>query len=254
MRKVTVLSSDSNRGIFAPNYELHESENITKAVVKNTTRAVRKIKRIMQGETVIITYGNEISKSLVGSAVKYENYSYRRIIPVLKKICRQAALKYKKEIPFEDFYIMASPSIACEIIDFVYNLSRIFTVISDEETAPGIYDELYFKYGTLIRQIPTFNNNIAVDAIVIRCDAGAYPTWAEIPVIDMSPAPISSNLCVNAGEIYVYDERVSELCRAWGGCSGLNLYELLDEYPSSDSGVNINKTADEIFLLDTREF
>lgn len=252
LREITVMSVENNKRLFPPCYEFSEGETVTKAVVKNSVRAVQKFKKKMSGKTVVIAHGNENSKSLIHSSAVYENYSYERILPVLNTICRQTALKYRISVPFEDFYIMASPVIACRIIEHIYDLSRIFTIVSDEETYPGIYDELYFKHGTLIRQLPYFNNNIAKDSVLIRCNAASYPSWKQIPVIDMSPMPVCGNLCVKVGEIYVYDEGIEACCRAWGGISGIKLYELMGKYPHQNSGVNINKKADEIFLLDMK--
>lgn len=250
MRKTAVLSISDVKKLFSRGYEISENDNIIKLSVGNTFRAIKKIKKLFVNEIVLIKNGIEKEKRFCENVITYNKYSYKRVLPILNKICRQTAAKYNIKLPYMDFYIMASPHIACEIIEKVYDLSRIFTVISEKDPRPGLYDEIYFKHGTLVRQLPEFNNHISEEAVIIRYDKKYYPKWMEIPVIDISMHP-EDDMCINAGKISVYDEFLEDLCNEWNGSSGVKLYELIDEYPTENAKVNINKYADEIFLLDT---
>ena len=254
MRKIAVVTLNDSRKLFAPKCRIADEGDIVRAEVRNTFRSVKKTGKALDKVPVLVAYGYEKRKAFCGQIKKVCKYEYRTVIPVLEKISRQICVKYKKKIPLEDLYISASPTIACEIIEALRNVSRLFTVVSDEETPPGLYDGIYFKYGTLTRQIPEFNNNISEDAVIIRCRDDYFPVWAKLPVINLVPGELKSDLWLDVWKISVSDSKISAPGCVWGGESGIMFYTLLDEIPAENARVDINKSADEIFLLDTGGF
>ncbi len=255
MREITVLNLKKDKKIFSQSAAFYKKGNIKIAEVKNNERAVRKLRKILHKDVVLITKGSEREKAFSNNCIAYNECDYRKVLPLLYEICRQTAFKGGKKIPVEDFFIMASPHIACEIIDRLYRISRLFTVISDEDNNGSLYDGLYFRHGVPIRQMPLFSNKISDNAMILRCNAGPTPTWKNVPVIDMSPFPeTNTKPYTDIRKICVKDRFTEDICSMWNGTPGMCFYELSDMYPGPDAYIDINKTADEIFLLDTGAF
>ncbi len=254
MKKTAILSLSETRKIFRPLYEISEYENLTLLNVQNCSRAINKISRFLKNTEVIISDKDKYAPLLKNKLKIKKGVYYKTALPVIEKVCRQVACKHDIKFPFGEIYIMASPSVACDIIMYISGISRVFTVISEDFPLTNVYDEIYFKYGTIIRQLPAFNNNITADSIIIRCDDEDVPLWAKIPVIDFSDKTSCDNLSVKMSNICVSDERIITATELWGGKSGLGFYELFGEVPKENTDININLPADEIFLLDIDNF
>ena len=254
LKKTAVVSLLKSKRIFTPAYNIQEHADVSLLTVKNSLRAIKKLIKFSSGTNLIVSHCDENEKIWKNKHTRKKGVSYKTALPVLEKICRQTAEKYNIQIPFEEIYVMASPHIACTLTTCLTGLSKVFTVISEESPLTNAYDELYFKHGTIIRHLPIFNNSISEDSIIIRCSEDDLPSWKKIPVIDFSERIACSNLSVNPKNIYVNDENIAALAKLWGGKSGLELYELMGMVPGADAEVNINISADKIFLLDTDEF
>lgn len=254
MKKTAILSLSETKGIFAPAYSIREYGNTSVLTVKNSPRAIKKLLKNSDGTDFIIAHGDENEKNLKNICKSKKGISYKTALPVLEKICRQTALKYNIQVPFGEIYVMASPLVACIITTCLSGLSKVFTVVSEESPLINSYDELYFKHGTVIRHLPEFNNNISRDSLIIRCSDDDLPVWAKIPVIDFSDKRVCSSLCIKPENISVKDDNISALSAVWGGKSGLVFYEIMGEVPELNAEVDINISADKIFLLDTGGF
>ena len=254
MKKTAILSLSKTKGIFEPAYSIREFGNTSVLTVKNSPRAIKKLLKNTDGTDFIIVHGDESEKNLKNICKRKKGISYKTALPVLEKICRQTAHKYNIQIPFGEIYVMASPLVACVITTCLSGLSKVFTVVSEESPLTNSYDELYFKHGTIIRHLPEFNNNISEDSIIIRCSDDDLPLWAKIPVIDFTDKRVCSSLAVKPENISVNDDNISALTEVWGGKSGLEFYEIMGEVPGNDAVVDINISADKIFLLDTDGF
>ncbi len=255
LRKITVLKTNDNKKIFSPPFIASEKEKIGIIEVKNTQRALKKVKRVFCGETIIIESGKQKGDAFFNHTVKYEQYEYEKILPLLYKICIQAMKLKGIKIPSDDFYIISSPVLAKEIIEKVYSLSKIFTVISDEDLGGSVYDSLYYKYGVPVRQIPNFTNKIEESSVVVRCNRVTVPLFSRVPIIELSPVPEENAKTVfDVRKISIKDRQADTIIKLWGGTSGICFYELLGIFPQEDAEVCISKKADEIFLLDTNAF
>lgn len=254
MKKTAILTLSKTRKIFKPAYISQEYGNISVLTVKNNVRAISRLKKSHRETDFLILHGEENEKIWKNKCKIKKGICYKTALPVLEKICRQVAVKYGITLPFSEIYVQAAPPVACIITTCLSGLSRVFTVISEESPLVSAYDELYFKHGTIIRHLPEFNNNISDDSIIIRCCEDELPLWAEIPVIDFSGRTDCGKISVKPEDIYVCGDNIRNLAKLWGGKTGLEFYELIGEVPGIDADIDINISADKIFLLDTDGF
>lgn len=254
MKKNCVLKLSESRGVFLPALSYCESENIGVATIKNKVSALKKFVRNVCDETVIIASGESRLKLYENKIKEYTDISEEVIIAVIEKICRQSAKKFSMPIPFGEIYIVASSPTAFCIINALKGLSRLFTIVSPYEVTGRMYDELYFKHGTLIRHIPYFNNEIRSDAIVIRCieDDMHFP-WDTV-LIDLCKNTLEKKSVLAARNVYIYDESIAEIQKLWGGKSNASLYTLTEKIPGENAVVDIDERTDKIFLLDIDAF
>ena len=254
MKKIHILSPYEKMGIFSPCYTKFEKGGISVVKVKNNVRALRKTCLRLNDGARVIGFGLENEKLFSERKVVYNDYSCEHIMPIAEKLCRIVAERYGIQVPFGEVYIVASPLVACSLISALYRLSRIFTIVSEEETIIKKYDELYFKHGTLIRHLPQFASSLSADAIVINCEGNEVPSFVELPVINMSKAFLKGDRVLSVSEILLSDEAIMPFAQVWGGKCGVCAYSLLGVFPSDDTIININEKADSIFLLDTEHF
>ncbi len=251
MRKTVVLSINEKR-MFPRKCISSEYENVTVLSIRNSLRAIGKLRKTFCGTNIVVKVQSRNEKILKDKLTEYSSFSYKETTPVINKIFRQTAYKFKKELPVEEVYILGSSEQACAFAAQLNGLCRVFTVVSEQNPVVTLYDELYFKYGLIIRHIPSFGN-ITEDSVVIRCNPDWIPSDKTIPVIDFSDEEVFTENVVKAGNILVYDEKIAGICKCFGGKSGLALYSLFGEIPSENAEVDINKSADKIFLLDTNQ-
>ncbi len=254
MEKNIVLKIAERKGVFSHAYEYSEYEDAAVVVVKNKTSALRRLAR-RKGEENIIVACPDVSRRVFENKIKeYNNISEEVVVSVIEKICRQSAKKFSMPIPFGEIYVAAPHHLAYCIINALCGLSRLFTVVSPNEINGRIYDELYFKQGTIIRHIPYFNNDIRDDAIIIRCDEEEMNYPPNTVLIDFCKQAAQGKNILNARGVYIYDESICDIQRLWGGDSGAALYTLMEKIPDKEAVLDINRRTDKIFLLDTEAF
>ena len=246
-----LLSVDERRKLFGPFYKIEEREEFSEIIVRNSRTAIKKTMVKFQNERILVMCGEEKNEILSEYIKEFDKLSCERILPVLKNVCRLTAQKYNIKIPFADFYIVSNPDYAVKIAEQLRGISRIFTVISKEEPQSAIYDELYFKHGILIRQLPEFNNIIPDDIVILRYDAGEFPFWKKAPVIDMSLNPTDYKMTVDIRNVCVDGNEMEQIKKIRNGKIPIMMYELIDKYPKADEKIFLNEKAEKIFLLDT---
>lgn len=212
-------------------------------------RALRKLKKLLNDETVIVNRFNTEEKILENKLREYDELSYKTVLPVMGKLLRQVSEKYASAIPFRNVYIVAEPSVAYEIILEIPELSRMFSVVT-ELSPEKQADDIYFEYGCIIRHIKRIPRILREDDVLIL--TGKNPVCEAGPaiVVDMGTNNRCGNKKINMNEIYVYDERISCIQELWGGKCGLMLFQLMGILPDNSTNIDINKSADRIFLLD----
>lgn len=255
MNKHIVLNIAEKKGSFTGAYEITKTDqNITFATVKNKPRAIKKFIQLLGDEVVIITKNSEDKKALKNNLLLCDNVPFDYIIPLISKSMIQAIKHHNFKLPLKEIYISASPEIAYLVIKEIYDVSRLFTVINSTRNDKTLFDELYFKYGIIVRQREKVAFDCVEDTALIRYDYLSAPKFYNSPIIDISDPYKDNENIISLKDISVYDKQIENVKNVWGGVTGINMYSLLGIMPDKDAQVNINKKSDEIFRLDIAGF
>ncbi len=253
MQKTIILEVSEKAGPFTQGFTFTEYEDRSVVSIKNRRSTLRKFVKLLVKEDVIIKHQQVEHRLLSGRLKTYNQTSYKTVLPIINKICRQVAARYAMQIPFEEIVIVGRPSVSFSFIIPLMGISRLFTLITDE--MPGKRaDELYFEHGCIIRHMPELKNVAGNDKILIRADEQIIPESLPIPIIDVTNAPLYRKDVIDVYKISVSDNKIKPIAEEWGGISGLMLYSLLGILPSEGAKADINKNSDEIFLLDIEKF
>jgi len=228
-------------------------DGVADITIKNRKFALKKLAKKGKYENIIVNHRQKDMKIFENRLKKYCTLSYETVLPLTETIVRLTAAKHGIKFPLSEIYIIASPAISREIILKLGNISRLYSVVSDEADRV-ITDELYYSYGYVIRNMKGFENKISDDSIIIRAGKKLPPPLLCVPVINLERESLSGKNIVNAGEIAVTDKKTEHIARLWGGICGLMIYEIMGMLPDENSQTDINKAADEIFLLDREAF
>lgn len=250
--KNIVLGLSTEKGLFSHSFKISDYKGINIITVKERIRAVKKIATRLPDRNIIISHKDLQNKIYKNKVREYKEISIDAVTRVIEKVVRQCADKFGIKTPLCEIYIVASADIACPIIDALRDLSRLYTIVSAEESMFFMYDELYFKYGSVIRHISDFDDAENKDCIIINCTSEKATVY-KTPVIDIYGEADASNT-VSLKNIYVYGEEIEDIQKCWGGKSGLSLYALAEKTPGENAVVDIMRKCDQIFLLDTEEF
>lgn len=253
MGSLHLLKLTEKKELFSPAFEIEHKEEISVTYLKNTKTALKKLVKKTNETIFLIENGREGEKIFQNKIKEYSDYSPDVFIPVLEKMFCEYIKKNKMEFPLGEIYIIAPPPDAHKIISLLYPYARLFTVISHESYQGKMYDEIYFKHGTLIRQMEVFNNDIKTDCAVIRLSDVLVPFWLKCPVIDMECEPQEGIRSLILKDVCITDDFSYQAEKEWGGRAGGAFFSLLGKKPSENAKVNIGKKADKIFLLDTTE-
>lgn len=245
MSRISVLTIIDKKKKYFNEYE--ESEIYSQIIVKNTIRSLKRELRKHKNETVIISNDSIRKPILEGKYKPYKIISKKLVLETIEKICREVALKYDLNIPLEEICVFARPEIACEYIERLIGLSRIYTIVSDFENAE-VADNLYFKHGYPVRYIRKKNLKNVKESISLFIDESGA---SNVPAINITGEEILGRNVIDIGEISVADNSVAEISKLLSIGSGLSLYTLLEKEIPDNAIVDISKKAGIIFLLDT---
>lgn len=254
MKSPYLLKLSEGRELFSPPFELRANGEIPIACIKNRRSALRKLIKKSNTAEFLIECKKENEKLFQNKVKEYTDFSSGIFFPILEKIFREYIKKYGAELPLGEIYVIAPPLIACDIISVLYPYSRLFTVISCEEYQGRKYDEIYFKHGTLIRQMEVFNNNIKADCAAIRMSGERVPLWLKCPILDMWSDAAENPRALIMKDIRISDDFSRQAEKEWGGKAGASLFSLFGKKPCENARISIGEKADRIFLLDTNAF
>ncbi len=249
-----MLKLSENKELFSPAFETEEKDKISVTYLKNTKSALKKLVKKTEKKSFLIENGRHKEKIFQNKIKEVTHYSPDVFFPVLEKTFCTYIKKKDAEIPLGEIYVIAPPPDAYRIISLLYPYARLFTVISREEYQGKMYDEIYFKHGTLIRQMEVFNNDVREDCAVIRLAGTHVPLWLKCPILDMGCDSKEGARSLIMKDICIKDDFLSVAEKEWGGNAGAVFYTLFGKIPSQKAKVNIAQKADKIFLLDTTEF
>ncbi len=228
--------------------------DICTADVRNSPISVKKLLKTVQPQNTAVKAPYEFSGKIRAYIKKYSPRTEEELLPVLDKIVYAAAEKYSVKIPTEEIIIYADPIHAAAVILKLKNAARLFSVVSREENVGNMYDELYFKYGTVVRHIP-YITECGNDSIVVKCNdeelGGVFPNAVYV-TLGAEPVPSARGIC--AATAVLSDKRTEEAQRLLGIQGSAALYRLLGIKPDESTTADVNSRGGEIFLLDTARF
>ena len=249
MCQAIILNISERKRLKKSVLQFERFNGFSELTIPDRKRFLKKIKDF-SNENIIISNQIRSMTMLAGVVKPYTNTSYYTAIPVIEKICRLIAARYLIELPYEEIYIMAQPESLNLIVPALMNIGKLFTVISenkDRKTA----DEIYFKYGCVIRWSNDLDNVCGKGKMLVRVSENPLPQNFDSPVLDLTNVLENRANVVNIRKILMSDDRLSELVRCWNGIPGIDLYGLMNILPDEKTVVDINIIPDEIFLLDT---
>ena len=252
MNDVVILNMKKKKRLFSSKPDL---ERIAEYEVFSANPKVSSLKYVTKysgGRPIIVDDEALRSAKLEKYIKQYKEYNFEAYLSVIEKIVLSVAGKYNVKPPFSEVFISESPYNAAKIIEKIKGLSGLFTVISDDYSTDA-FDELYFKHGIVIRQLPEFIFKNKEKSIIIKGSSGGeFFDCGQIPIIDLSSEE-NNGMSIAVSKLCVYDESIKGFLKCMNIIPSLRLYTLLGIVPGENSAININKTADNIFLLDTKK-
>lgn len=254
MEKKVVLSLTESVGFTLPKVETEELDGVIWAKINNRKKALKRLMKLCGGYDILLSKRSDKAELFNEMKRKWEYFTPELVIPVINKICRQVSLKFGYSIPFEEIYIFAEQSLALRVIEQIKDLARLFTVVSPEEADTKLYDKLYFKHCAMVRHLENMPKVIKEDSMIICFEEFSQPVKCKSPFVNFTDKKAGACNEVYGDKIYVSNASIKEIEELWGGKSGLSLLELFGVKTGQESTVDINKCADDIFLLDIAGF
>ena len=243
-----VLAKPPRRdGFFVPKIE-YEIESFPPCVyIKDSVGAAKQVSKKFRNKKIICEkscFQNEKTKHLIK---EYEKCDEGILLKVFEYSFYSSLEKFGLKAPLLEICIAANPQQAVEIIKCIRHAARLFTVVFPNEYSGKLYDELYFKYGVVIRQVKTFNNK-SEGELFIKAEGRNLPFWIKCPVISFEKEDISDKATVALRRVCLNKEK-------WGiKIASPAFYSLLGIKIDEKTKVDVNNNAEKIFLLDIGGF
>ncbi len=249
MCQAVILNISERKRFKKSGIQLEKFNGVSELTIPDRKRYLKKVKDFSNGNIII---SNQIKNRtiLTGLLKPYTNTLYHTAIPVIDKICRMIASQYSIEVPYEEIYVMAQPESLNLIVPALMNSGKLFTVISENKDRK-IADEIYFKYGCVIRWYNGIDTMQGKGKILVKVSENPLPENFDSPVLNLTNIIENKSNIVNIRNILMSDERLSGIVNLWNGIPGLDLYGMMNILPDEKTVVDINIRSDKIFLLDT---
>ena len=216
-------------------------------------RALKKVAKVF-GNNPILINNNALEKDVFCGKVRlYEKTDMALCLALIEKVCRVTAEKYNIELPLDEIVIVTENNLVHPLISNLLNICRMFTVVS-EVTDRQLADEMYFKYGCIIRFKCNSDDFSGENNFVICAANNCLADLENSIVVNLTEKSVEGSNIINLNEISIKDSSISSVCKCWGGSSGIGLYSLMRAIPGEDVCINLNRRADKIFLLDMDAF
>ena len=242
-----ILNLEENGGLFVKKPEFVENENFLSVNVPPKRKQIKKLLARNDDKVFLLRGGQEKEEVCDEFFKRYSVVSWDCVKSILVKLCKEVAKKYSLTFHFDEIYILAPPSISYELVYLLMDASRLFTVISHPYDT-GKADELYFKYGCILRQKEIPDEREVGDKIIIYADETANYIPGRIPFINLTCKKFDDVKTVNINEVHIFSEKIRQISTAWGGVAGLSFYTFLGIIPDELATVDLSKKANEIFV------
>lgn len=223
------------------------NEDVGKIYVKDN---IRSIKKLLETEKMVLVKENTFLKEKTSKYIKeYKGDITNHALCIINKIVITAAEKYRLTFPLKEIFIMAEPEMASRIITQIKDKARLFTVVSAFDTLGKMYDELYFKYGTVIRHIPFFNNPDWENSLAVKLEGtDDKKDWIKCPVISFDEAIINDKTLI-VRDVHIDSLKTKPLNDALSINGGIESFCVLGHMPDGDCTVSLNKKSGKIYTL-----
>jgi len=247
--KAVILNISERKRLKKSGFQLEKFNEFSELTIPNKKRLLKKVKNLTDGNIIV---NNQIKNKtiLAGMLKPYTEPSYYTAIPVIEKICRLIAARHLIELPYDEIYIMAQPESLNLIVPELMNIGKLFTVISENKDRK-IADEIYFKYGAVIRWYNGDDTIQGKGKILVRISENPLPENFDFPILNLTNINESKSNITNIRNVLMSDKRLSGIVNLWKGVPGLDLYDFMNIIPDENTVVDINIRPDKIFLLDT---
>ena len=249
MEDLILILPQKNKSAFAPKFEIEYGDNFLKLYLKDRNSALKKAAKIIGNKKAVVSKDALNMKSIKGHLKKYDYSSNKVLFSLIENAVEKVVEENGMLLPLYEIFIFARPHIAVEIIEKIKSLSKIFTIVTKEEFGSEILDELYFKYGVIIRHLTKLSSHNKKDSLIISTDSqDCILPWESMPVISMADKCKNENALMLKSAFA--DGGKSAFIREWNGKPSAALYSLLNTEADKKMCVNIKEKADEIFMLD----
>ena len=253
MQLPVVLDVCDRKNLLGKKFSVKDVGNICPVSIKKTKSAVKKVAYEFRNRNILIS-NKVVNMNIFNGRIKEcPDISFNMILKLIKKICKALIQKYSKEWPMNELIIAAKNEEAYPLIEELQNISKLFTIISDNENR-RMADEMYFKYGCVIRHKISVKEIIEDNNFILCSDERILTEASDSIILNMTHIYSDRENVVNIRDITINDKRFSDLVTYWNGSPGIEVYNILGVLPDNNANIEMNKKADKIFLLDIDAF
>lgn len=249
MNEPVILEIFDSKHIFDRKVIKNDYKLFSTVSIPGKRRLIKIFARTIINTPVIVKKQSDNHPLIKNKVCAYNRISIEAVAAVIEKVCKKVADKCSVKIPFNEIIIIGSEEIAYTLIYPLVNICRMFTVVSDSYNLKKT-DEMYFKYGCIIRNKSKPENPEGGDNLLICADERVNCENFNMQIINLTNTGYTRNNIINIRDVMVVDDRILSIAQKWNGSPGLEMYDLLGIIPSCDSDVDTNTKADKIFLLD----
>lgn len=226
-----------------------QSEDIQMVFARDNVRSIKKLLQIKESKTVLVKENTFVKEKTSKYIKEYKGDITNQALCIIDKILASTVNAHHLSFPLKEIFVMAEPMLASRIIFNIKDRARLFTVISPFDTLGKMFDELYFKYGTVIRHIPFFNNPDWGNSVAVKLEnTDEKKEWIRCPVISFDDAKINDKTLI-IRNMNIDSVKTKPLNEALSIKGGLDSFCVSGQMPDDECVVNINETSGKIYAL-----
>ena len=253
MNHPIILDCSDSKSVFRQKLVKNEYDLFVTATIPEKRRYIKKFFKNNPNQTIVLKNQYEQERIFIGNTILHNEITYESVVVIICELCKQVAKRSLLQIPYDEIYLIASSEIAYSLVVPLMSICKLFTVVSDEYDVKKA-DEMYFKYGCIIRHKQKTDEISGNNKIVLCADEKMNCRNIKIPIINLTSKEYNEQNIVNIHDIKVSDSRISPIVKHWKGEPGLRFYNLFGIIPDEKSDIDINIKSDKIFLLDISKF
>ena len=225
------------------------TDGIQTVFVKDNMRSIKKLLQISESKTVFVKENTFIKEKTSKHIKEYKGDITNQTLCIIDKILESTIKEYHLSLPLKEVFVMAEPSLASRIICAIKDKARLFTVVSPFDTLGKMYDELYFKYGTVIRHIPFFTNSDWENSLAVKFEyTDEVRDWIKCPVISFDDAIINDKTLI-IRDVCIESTKTKAINEALSIKGGIDSFCILGQMPDGECIVKINEESGKIYTL-----